>query len=106
MPNNSIRVKINQILEKAEGYSWVYYLIILIFLGSIRLEIVTGQENIIDAILIITSIALGSQTISKIKNRNQTKMPRLQCLKCGVEIDPVGEWTCKECGWKSTFPDN
>lgn len=106
MNDKSAKSKINEIIEKAENYTWVYFLIMLIFLGSIRLGIVTGQENIIDATLVITSIVLGSHIVNKIKTRNHTKMPHLQCLKCGVHIDPVGEWTCKECGWKSTFPDN
>lgn len=106
MHDRSFREKINETLEKAEGYAWVYYLIVLVFLASIRFGILTGQENIIDGILIITSIALGAQAISKFRNKNESKMPRLQCLRCGKPINPVGEWTCKECGWKSTFPDN
>ena len=71
-----------------------------------RFGIISSQQNIIDGILTITSIALGAQAVNKFRNRNQTEMPRLQCLRCKKPIDPVGEWTCKHCGWKSTFPDN
>lgn len=106
MVNNSIRVKINQILEKAEDYAWVYYLIILVFLGSIRFGFVDSQDNFIDGILVITSIALGAQAINKFRSKSHSKMPKLQCLKCGKQIDSIGEWTCKSCGWKSTFPDD
>ncbi len=105
MINNSTKNKINEIIEKAENYSWVYYIIILIVLGSIRLNILNGQENIIDLILIITVIALTSQAVGKIRNINRN-LPRLQCLKCKNDIYPVGEWACKKCGWKSTFPDD
>ena len=106
MTDSVARNKLNEIIEKSESYSWAYYVIILVLLVFIRLEIISAQKNVIDVIVIVTSVVLSSHIIGKIKNRNRSKMPYLQCLKCDQRIDPVGEWTCKECGWKSTFPDS
>ena len=105
MTGDGARNRLNEIIEKSENYSWVYFVIVLVFLGSIRFEIISASENVIDAILIVTTIALSSHAIGKIKNRNHSKKPYLQCLNCGQHIGPVGEWACKKCGWKSTFPD-
>ena len=105
MTDNAARSKLNEIIEKSESYSWVYFVIVLVFLGSIRLEIISAPENVIDGILVVTAIVLSSHVVGKIRNKNQSKKPYLQCLNCGQHIDPVGEWTCKKCGWKSTFPD-
>ena len=106
MTGNSMQSKFNEIIEKAESYSWVYYVIVLVILGLIRFGIVTGQDMLIDVVLTITSIPLASQAINKIRNKKSSTRPTLQCLKCSKDIDPVGEWKCKSCGWSSTWPDN
>ena len=105
MTGNGARNKFNEIVEKSESYSWVYFVIVLVFLGSIKFEIISAPESVIDGILAVTIVAVSSHALSKIKNRNHSKKPYLQCLNCSQHIDPVGEWTCKKCGWKSTFPD-
>ena len=106
MESEEFRLKLSNAMEAAEKYAWIYYLIVLVFLGGLKIGIVTSQDIIIDAILTITAIALGAQAINKIKNRNNPNPPQLQCLNCKNPIPPVGEWTCKKCGWKSTFPDD
>jgi len=104
--NNSARERIVQAFEKAEEYSWVFYLIILTLLIPFRIGIIEADENIIDVIIVISMISITAQAVNKIRNRSTSSKPFIMCLRCNKRIESVGEWKCKNCGWSSTFPDN
>lgn len=106
MDTEGIRHKIGNALESAEKYSWVYHIVVLVVIGGLRLGLITVQNTFIDIILAVTIISLSAQAINKLRNRSDTEMPVLVCLKCKSNIEPAGEWICKKCGWKSVFPDD
>ena len=101
-----IKHKIDNALERAEKYAWVYHIVVLIVLGALRFGFITAQDVFIDVILTITLISLSAQAVHKFRNRSDVEMPVLVCIRCTSNIEPVGEWVCKNCGWKSVFPDD
>lgn len=101
-----IKHKIDNAFESAEKYTWVYHIGVLAVLGALRFGFITAQDVFIDIILTITTISLSAQAVHKFRNRGDAKMPVLVCIKCKSNIEPVGEWVCKNCGWKSIFPDD
>lgn len=106
MDTEEIRHKIGNILVSAEKYAWVYHIVVLVVIGGLRFGLITAQGAFIDIILAVTIISLSAQAINKLRNRSDTEMPVLVCIKCKNNIEPAGEWICKKCGWKSVFPDD
>ncbi|MYH04337.1 MAG: hypothetical protein F4010_00965 [Cenarchaeum sp. SB0669_bin_11] len=101
-----IKHKIGNALVSAEKYTWVYHIVVLVVIGALRFGFITAQDSFIDIILAITIISLSAQAVNKLRNRSDVEMPVLVCIKCKSNIEPVGEWVCKNCGWKSVFPDD
>ena len=106
MDQDGVKCKVRNALISAEKYAWVYHIVVLVVVGVLRFGLITAQDVFIDVILAMTAISLGAQAVSKLRERNNTDMPVLRCLKCKNDIVPVGEWVCKECGWKAVFPDS
>lgn len=103
---SSWRDKINNAIDDASNYEWLYYLIVAVILIPFRFGLITVESILIDVIITISIIALSTQAFAKFRNRNKNKSkPYLICTNCNNKIGPPQEWKCSKCGMEYKFPN-
>lgn len=98
--------------EFLESVSPIFYFLVLIILLGIRLELITTTTQIIDFIITVNLIPLGSFILKKLRGKDNNLKPHIPCMKCSAKIESTGKWECKnivdgkKCGWIAIFPKN
>ena len=101
MPKESKTTKFSWFIHKISKYSMVFYVIVIISLIIFQLDIF--KENfpksyIINGIIVIAMLALGTNAMDKMMRKKADHKPFLYCPECpDAKMRPTGKWVCEQC---------